>query len=43
MVKAILNLDEVPRPDDTADAVAAAICHGHSGGHKRPLRIKEGI
>lgn len=30
MVKAILNLKEVPRPDDTADAVAAAICHGHS-------------
>ena len=41
MVKAILNLDEIPKPDDTADA--AAICHGHSGGHKRPLRIKEGI
>lgn len=30
MVKMILNLDEVPKPDDTADAVAAAICHGHS-------------
>ena len=43
MVKAILNLDEIPKPDDTADAVAAAICHGHSGGHKKPLRIKEGI
>ena len=43
MVKAILNLDEIPKPDDTADAVAAAICHGHSGGQKRPLRIKEGI
>lgn len=43
MVKAILNLDEVPKPDDTADAVAAAICHGHSGGKKRTLRIKQGI
>lgn len=30
MVKAILNLDQVPKPDDTADALAAAICHGHS-------------
>ena len=30
MVKAILGLDEVPKPDDTADALAAAICHGHS-------------
>lgn len=34
MVKAILNLKEVPRPDDTADAVAAAICHGHSHGRR---------
>jgi crossover junction endodeoxyribonuclease RuvC len=30
MVKAILNLNEVPKPDDTADALAAAICHGNS-------------
>lgn len=35
MVKAILNLKEVPKPDDTADAVAAAICHGHSRGSRR--------
>ena len=34
MVKAILNLKEIPRPDDTADAVAAAICHGHSRGRR---------
>lgn len=30
MVKTILNLREIPRPDDTADALAAAICHEHS-------------
>ena len=24
-----LNLKEVPKPDDTADEVAAAICHAH--------------
>ncbi len=30
MVKSILHLYEVPKPDDTADAVAIAICHGHS-------------
>lgn len=30
MVKTILNLKEVPKPDDTADALAAAITHGHS-------------
>lgn len=37
MVKAILNLSEVPKPDDTADAVADAICHGHSAGNRARL------
>lgn len=27
MVRVILNLPEVPKPDDCADALAAAICH----------------
>lgn len=30
MVKLILNLDKIPKPDDIADALAVAICHGHS-------------
>jgi crossover junction endodeoxyribonuclease RuvC len=30
MVKAILNLAEIPTPDDAADALAIAICHLHS-------------
>lgn len=30
MVKLLLTLDEVPRPDDAADALAIAICHLHS-------------
>ena len=30
MVRAILNLADVPRPDDAADALAVAICHLHS-------------
>lgn len=30
MVKAILNLPEIPKPDDVADALAIAVCHGHS-------------
>jgi crossover junction endodeoxyribonuclease RuvC len=30
MVKAILNLNEIPTPDDAADALAIAICHLHS-------------
>lgn len=29
MVKHILNLQSVPKPDDTADALAIAICHAH--------------
>ena len=30
MVQALLNLQEVPQPDDAADALAVAICHLHS-------------
>jgi crossover junction endodeoxyribonuclease RuvC len=30
MVKALLELPEIPRPDDVADALAIAICHLHS-------------
>lgn len=30
MVRTLLNLREVPRPDDAADALAVAICHLHS-------------
>lgn len=30
MVKAILNLKEIPKPDDAADALAIAICCAHS-------------
>lgn len=30
MVKVILNLPDIPRPDDAADALAIAICHGNS-------------
>lgn len=40
MVKAVLNLSEVPKPDDTADAVAAAICHGHSAGNRVKKMLK---
>lgn len=30
MVKALLNLTEIPRPDDAADALAVAICHANT-------------
>ena len=32
MTRVILNLEKVPKPDDTADALAVAICHGHCSG-----------
>ena len=31
MTRRILGLADVPKPDDTADALAIAICHGHTG------------
>ena len=40
MVAQILRLKQVPKPDDTADALAIAICHAHSaaaGGLARLL------
>lgn len=30
MIKAILNLPQIPKPDDVADALAVAVCHAHS-------------
>ena len=32
MTKRLLGLSEVPKPDDTADALAIAICHAHTCG-----------
>jgi len=32
MTKRILKLKETPKPDDAADALAIAICHGHTNG-----------
>lgn len=34
MVKAILNMEVIPTPDDAADALAIAICHLHSVRYK---------
>ena len=31
MVRTLLNLREIPRPDDAADGLAIAICHAFSG------------
>jgi len=35
MVRAILGLPDIPRPDDAADALAIAICHLHSSRVQR--------
>lgn len=32
MTRLMLGLKSVPKPDDTADALALAICHAHSAG-----------
>ena len=34
MVTMMLKLEKPPKPDDTADALAIAICHAHSGGSR---------
>jgi crossover junction endodeoxyribonuclease RuvC len=38
MTKTLLGLDSVPKPDDTADALAIAICHAHSAFSQMRLR-----
>lgn len=40
MTKVLLNLAEIPKPDDTADALAIAICHAHSWREPRVVRQK---
>ncbi len=34
MVTMLLALEKPPKPDDTADALAIAICHAHSGNSR---------
>ena len=34
MVTMLLGLDKPPKPDDTADALAIAVCHAHCGGSR---------
>ncbi len=39
MVKILLNLNEIPKPDDAADALAAAICCAHSNNNPREFTV----
>ena len=45
MTRRILALEKIPKPDDTADALAMAICHAHASGSlmTNNLRIRRGI
>lgn len=46
MTRRILALEKVPKPDDTADALAMAICHAHSSGSLSVvgnMKIRKGI
>ena len=40
MIKLILNLREIPKPDDAADALAVAVCHIHSSQFGRKLESR---
>lgn len=40
MIKTLLNMDEIPRPDDAADALAIAVCHLHASGYKRLSKLE---
>ena len=37
MVRSILSLDEIPRPDHASDALATALCHMHTLGVRSKL------
>ncbi len=39
MVKVLLNLKEVPKPDDVADALAVAICHANSSNFAHLFKV----
>lgn len=40
MVKILLGLRQVPKPDDAADALALAITHSHSQNFKEEFRMR---
>ncbi len=40
MVRLLLNMGDVIKPDDAADAVACAICHAHSSRFADTFRIR---
>ena len=41
MVKTLLDLKEIPKPDDAADALAVAICHLHSEKTRQAIDLAQ--
>ncbi len=39
MTRRLLALEKVPKPDDTADALAIAICHAHTGSSRLTSKL----
>lgn len=42
LTRMLLGLREVPKPDDTADALAIAICHANSAGSRLGALYRQG-
>ena len=40
MVKMLLRMEEIPKPDDAADAIACAITHCQAGRMREQFRMK---
>ena len=40
MTRRLLSLKQIPKPDDTADALAIAICHAQNSGRRRVTEVR---
>jgi len=40
MVKMLLNMEDIPKPDDAADGLAVAITHAHTSHSKQLFKMK---
>jgi crossover junction endodeoxyribonuclease RuvC len=40
MIKSVLKLNSIPKPDDTADALAVAVCHNNSRKYSQIINNK---
>lgn len=43
IVKRHLNLESIPKPDDTADALAVALCHAQSAGTRLKMMLNQRV